>query len=251
MSGVDAAAAETTEDQLLDGRITLLQSKTGYRAGIDPILLAAALDAPPGAAACEFGCGAGAALLAATHRLPDAGFTGIESDPDAAALARRNVALNAMEDRVAIVEADALAVAGRERFDRVFFNPPFFDDPASLRAPAAEKTTAWLADRPLADWITAGLAALNPGGALVFIHRADRLGEALAALEGRAGAITVLPVQPRVDKPAKRILVRAAKRAKTPLRILPSLILHDDAGGQYAAFADAVLRGEAALAMTP
>ncbi|PWE17866.1 methyltransferase [Marinicauda salina] len=242
---------ETTEDRLLGGRVTLLQPKTGYRAGIDPVLLAAALDAPAGAEACEFGCGPGAALLAAAQRLPGVRFTGIESDADAAALARRNVALNALEDRVAIVEADALEAGGRERFDRVFFNPPFFDDPASLRAPAEEKTAAWMADRPLADWIAAGLAALKPKGALVFIHRADRLGEALAALEGRAGAITVLPVQPRADRPAKRILVRAVKAAKAPLRVLPSLILHDDAGGKYAASAEAVLRGEAALAMTP
>ena len=87
MSRAETAAIDTTEDRMLGGRITLIQPKTGYRAGIDPVLLAAALAAPPGTAACEFGCGAGAALLAAACRLPETTFTGIESDPGAASLA--------------------------------------------------------------------------------------------------------------------------------------------------------------------
>ena len=39
---------ETTEDRFLDGRLTVLQPKTGYRAATDPVLMAAAVPARRG-----------------------------------------------------------------------------------------------------------------------------------------------------------------------------------------------------------
>ena len=40
--------AETSLDHLLGGRVALVQPATGYRAAIDPVLLAAAVDAGAG-----------------------------------------------------------------------------------------------------------------------------------------------------------------------------------------------------------
>ena len=47
--------------------------------------------------------------------------------------------------------------------------------------------------------------------------------------------------------PAKRVLVRAVKTGKAPLRILPPLVLHDRAGGKHTLQTEAILRGEAGL----
>jgi tRNA1(Val) A37 N6-methylase TrmN6 len=239
-----------TRDRYLGGRVMLDQPAKGYRAGIDAALLAASLGLKPGQSACEFGCGAGAALFSAATLYPEAVFTGIEADPEAAGLARSNAALNAAGERVQIVEGDALALAGRERFDAVFFNPPFFDDPRALRAPAPGKTRAWMADAPLADWIEAGLKALKPKGVLTLIHRADRLGEALAALEGRAG-VSVLAIHPRAGRPAKRVLVRAVKGGRAPLALVSPFVLHGEGEQRYLPEADAVLSGRALISMTP
>ena len=86
----------TPEDRLLDGRVRLRQAPGGYRAGMDAALLAAACDVRDGARVLEAGCGVGGALLAAAARRPAAFFVGVERDPAAAALARRNVSLNNM-----------------------------------------------------------------------------------------------------------------------------------------------------------
>src|SRR5690349_12591952 len=91
-----------SENAMLDGRVRLLQPRRGYRAGLDAGLLAAACDAGPGARVIEAGCGVGAALLVAAIRRPQAEFVGLERDPEAAALARRNVALNGLEPRVQV-----------------------------------------------------------------------------------------------------------------------------------------------------
>jgi tRNA1(Val) A37 N6-methylase TrmN6 len=242
-------ASPLTQDRILGGQLTLTQTADGYRAGLDAILLAAAVRLAPGTSAAEFGCGPGAALLAVAHAHKDAWLTGVELDPSAAELARRNAAANGLDDRIAIVEADALSWRPDAPLDAVFFNPPYFDDPASLRAPKPGKQAAWISEAPLSDWIAAGLKRLKSGGALVFIHRADRLGEALSALQGKASAV-VLPVHPRAEAPAKRILIEARAGGRAPLVLMAPLVLHEDASGAWTPRADAVLRGAARLELT-
>lgn len=239
-----------TEDGLLDGRVRLRQPARGYRAGMDAALLAAACDARPGERVLEAGCGAGGALLAAATRRAGALFTGLERDPHAAALARENVALNGLGDRVEILDGDVQAgfrATALPAFDAAMANPPFFDDPADLRAPAPEKSGAWMADGGLEAWTGFLLKAVREGGTITLIHRADRLADLLALLTPKAGSFRIRPIQPFADEPAKRVIVRAVKTGKAPLVLLPALVLHDREGGKHSAAAEAVLRGEAAL----
>ena len=48
-----------TEDAFLGGRLRLLQPAQGYRAGVDPVLLAASVPAMLGQRVLELGCGVG------------------------------------------------------------------------------------------------------------------------------------------------------------------------------------------------
>lgn len=140
-----------TEDAVLNGRVRLRQPVAGYRAGMDAALLAAACDADPGERVIEAGCGVGGALLAAASRRPEARFVGLERDPAAADLARGNVALNEMTDRVEIVGGEVergFRALDLPVFDAAISNPPFFDDPAALRAPSPRN--------PAPGWPTAG-----------------------------------------------------------------------------------------------
>jgi tRNA1(Val) A37 N6-methylase TrmN6 len=241
---------DTTEDAVLGGRVRLLQPARGYRAGADAALLAAACDARPGERVIEAGCGAGAALLAAATRRQEARFTGLERDPAAAALARRNVAQNGLEDRVEILVGDVaqrFSGLGLPAFDAALSNPPFFDEPGALRPPSPERRGAWIADDGLAAWTGFLKKAVREGGTITVIHRADRLADLLALLGDKCGSFQVRPVHPFTDAPAKRVLVRAVKTGKAPLQLLPALVLHDRAGGKHTPQAEAILRGRAAL----
>jgi tRNA1(Val) A37 N6-methylase TrmN6 len=241
---------QVTEDRVLGGRVRLRQKADGYRAGMDAALLAAACDALPGQRVLEPGCGVGGALLAAATRRPEVFFQGVERDSLAAGLASENGALNGLSDRVAILEGDVEAgfrALGLPVFDAVMANPPFFDDPTTLRAPHPAKSGAWMADGGLKAWTAFCLKAVREGGTITIIHRADRLADILAALAPKAGSFRIRPIAPFADTPAKRVIVRAIKTGKAPLVLLPPLVLHDRDGGKHSAEAEAILRGEAAL----
>ena len=239
---------DVAESALLGGRVRLRQPVKGYRAGMDAALLAAAVTAEPGQRVIEAGSGAGAVLMQIAARCPDAALTGLERDPAMAALARENAVLNGAD--ASIIEGDVAAgfrALDLPPFDWAVSNPPFFDDPGALRAPAEGKRGAWMADDGLKAWTTFLLKSVSEGGRIVVIHRADRLADLLALLSETAGSFAVRGVHPHADEPAKRVLVQAIKTGKAPLRLLPPLVLHDRSGAKHTAEAEAILRGEAAL----
>lgn len=241
---------DAQSDAMLGGRVRLLQSARGYRAGMDAALLAAACDARPGERVLDLGCGPGAVMLAAAVRRPEARFTGIEADPDALALASANIDLNGLGDRVEALAGDVaqpFSRLGLARFDAALCNPPFFDDPGALRGPGPAKTRAWMATDGLAAWTGYLLKAVRDGGVITLIHRTDRMVDLLALLTPKAGSIRIRPVQPRAGSPASRVIVRAVRGGRAPLVLLPPLVLHPDGEGKHTLQAEALLRDAAAL----
>ena len=82
---------------------------------------------------------------------------------------------------------------------------------------------------------------------LTLIWRADGLGDVLSALGiGGIGGIGVLPVYPRPDAAAIRILVRGVKGSRAPLSLAGGLTLND-ANARPTAEAEAILRGGESL----
>lgn len=245
-------AHDIVENTVLGGRVRLAQPARGYRAGMDAALLAAAVSARPGQRVIEAGCGVGGAVFQIAARCPGALLTGVERETQAADLARGNAGRNGVADRVEVLTADV--AEGFRRLDRAPYdwavaNPPFFDDPGALRAPAEGKRAAWMADDGLAAWTGFLLKAVREGGRIVMIHRADRLADILAQLAPKAGSFAILPIHPYADEPAKRVLVAATKTGKAPLRLLPPLVLHERGGAKHSPQAEAILRGEAGIAL--
>ncbi len=247
-----AAGLPVSEDTLLGGRVKLRQPLAGYRAAIDPVLLAAAVPASAVDRVLDIGCGVGAAALCLAVRVEGCRITGIEAQRDLVQLANENITLNDLFGRVSIIAGNLLHPPPRLEpgsFSHVLANPPFLESAAASPSPVAGKAAATVeGEADLAAWVRFALTMVRPKGSLTFVHRADRMEQLLAQLMGRAGEITVFPLWAGPDKPAKRIIVRARKGVETPTRLTPGLTLHE-ADGRYTPAADAVLRGGAALVL--
>ena len=231
-------------ERFLGGKIIVSQPESGFRAGLDAVMLAAAV--PEAANAFELGAGAGTASLCLAARLPIMAITGIEIDPALTKLANENAAANNMGKRVVFVAADifALPLEWKREYDAVFVNPPFHGE--GQTSPDAARARALMDHGTLRDWLETGLKRTVSGGSFTAILRADRLNDALAALPETG--VTVFPLWPRAGAAARRVLVQVRKGARTPFCLLPGMILHQPSGA-YTPEADAILRGEAALAL--
>ncbi len=241
-----------TEDAFLGGRLRLHQPADGYRAAIDPVLLAAAIPAQPGEAVADLGCGVATAGLCLLTRVPGIRVTGLELQPWLVELALRNAALNGCNGQFGVIAGDVAqppAELTAVTYDHVMLNPPYLEAGAT-RVSTHELRRIATVEGPagLEPWLTCAVALLRPRGSLTVIHRADRLHSILAVLSESCGDIVVFPLWPHEGEGAKRILVQGLKGSGGPLRVLPGLVLHDAAGG-YTGAAEAVLRDAAGLAL--
>ncbi|MEO0381750.1 MAG: methyltransferase, partial [Pseudomonadota bacterium] len=189
---------DLTHDAFLGGRLHLWQPRSGYRAGVDPVLLAASVPAQTGESVLDLGCGVGAAALCLGARVPGLALMGVEQQADYAALATRNGLT------VAVGDVTTLPDEVRARsFDHVLANPPFFDRTSGFGASDAGREVARGLATPLENWVKAGAKRLRHKGYMHIIHRAERVPDLLAAAKGRLGSPEIWPICPRVGRAAE------------------------------------------------
>jgi len=249
-----------TIDAFLGGKVEAVQPATGHhRSGLEAVLLAAALDSRITGTVVDLGAGAGVAGFCAAARCKRAKVVLVERDADLIECARAALARPANEafaDRVRIIAADisapqatrAEAGAGRDLADHVLLNPPFYERAGGTRSPAKARASAHvLAPGGLDPWLRAAASVLKFGGDVTVIFRADGLADLLSASARRFGGAEIMPMLPRPEQPAHRILVRAVKGSRAALRILPPLVLHREDGSAFTPGVDAMLREGRAL----
>ncbi len=230
----------------------------GHRSGVDAMILASAV--PDGFAGrlADLGSGAGAAGLAVAARCKGAEVTLVERSPFMAAFARRTCAhpLNAaLAGRVGVLEAD-VTLTGKARqaagladngFDFAIMNPPF-NEAADRGTPDPLKAEAHvMPDGMFGQWTRTAAAIVKPGGGLAVIARPGSIGPILDALSGRFGALKIVPVHPRAESAAIRIVVAGTRGSRAGLSLMPALVLHGSEGHGFTPRADAINNGQAGL----
>lgn len=252
----EAPHGPLVEDLLLGGTLRLRQPAKGHRAGTDAVLLAASANTQGPATIVDFGAGVGTVGLILAGRNPDARVFLVERDPEFAALASENAALNGLGAQITTICTDIagpareLDAAGlNERLaDLVVTNPPFLLEGRARSSPLASRRAAHVMPTlsGLESWVRAARRVLKPRGKLVMIHRADALPEILAALRTGFGAVTIRPVYPKAGMAAIRVIVAGVAQSKAPASVLPGLVLHE-ADGRFTSEADAIHRGDGLL----
>lgn len=190
------------------------QPSHGFRAGLDSVLLGAAVGAGR-SRLLDLGAGVGTASLVALRHNPSTSAVLAEQDSDTLALALANIAANGFADRATAIGADVTA-KGSERiaagltentFDSIIANPPFFDDAAGTLADDTSRAGARHMDGAALDFWVKAAASCGAGGAeIIFIYPAESLSQLLASFAQRFGAITILPLDasPRCTRQSRR-----------------------------------------------
>ncbi len=244
---------ELTLDKFLDGAVSILQPRNGFRAGADSVLIAASVPAVKGDSVLDLGCGAGTSILCLCNRVPNLDPAGLEIQPDYADLAHRNASLNGVA--LDILEGSVSNPPARLKsrgFDQVLANPPYFRLGGGASAKDEGREIAQFETTPLSTWVDCAMRRLKPGGWLTMILIAERFPALAAALADRAGSVAAKPVCPRSESEAGRLLIRARKGSKGRFRLLAPLVLHQEephieGGTRYTSEAADILRGGAAV----
>jgi len=185
-------------------------------------------------------------------RCPGAFVDGLEIQPDLATLARANVTLNGLEERVKVhlgsVAGDPDGIP-ENSYDHVFANPPYLEGDSAISPPAESKGIAYVGgEATLEDWVKFALSRVKNKGTLTFIFRADRIHELCHHIYGRAGELVIFPLWPRAGHPAKRVIIRARKGLHGATTMAPGLALHGSKE-RYSKEAEAILRGGKAIGL--
>lgn len=235
-----------TDGHLLGGRVRYAQPAAGFRSGIEPVLLAASVPVRNGERVLEAGTGAGAALLCLCARVPGVRAVGIELDHAVAAMAAANAAANGF-DAIEIIAGSIETAMPAGRFDHALANPPYHA-PGGTDSPVPARQTAKRgSDGLLWAWIGRLSSALRSRGSLTLIVPAGVVPACLAALsEAGSPCTSIFPLWPKSGRPAKLVLLRGIRQARTPLRLMPGLVLHQP-DGSFTHAAQAILREGAGL----
>ncbi|WP_421701648.1 tRNA1(Val) (adenine(37)-N6)-methyltransferase [Aliiroseovarius sp.] len=242
-----------TADKFLGGDVMLFQPRNGYRAGVDPVFLAASIAAHEGESILELGCGVGAAALCLGRRVPGLRIVGVERMEEYADLCDKNAFENSIPMDVHHCDLTQLPDAVKEEsFDHVIMNPPYHLRDRGTVAPDPIREAALVEDTPLRDWVDVATKRLKHKGFLTMIQKAERLPEILGAMDDRLGSVLVKPLCPREGRAAVLVLVQARKGGRGAFRLATPLILHDGAehvgdAESYRPEVSAILRDGAAF----
>jgi len=223
-------SSDETLDTFFSGRLQILQKKRGYRFSIDAILLSQFIKIRKNEKAIDLGTGCGILPLLLFQTTRAHSIVGVEIQKELAELAKKNVILNRLQDRISILHQDFRALKilfPSGSFDVVFSNPPYRKYRTGRLNPTLEKAIARHEIKgTLEDLISIASYLLPPKGRCYLIYSASRVVDLLSVLRSqRLEPKRLQLVHPRVNEEAKFVLIESIKASGVELKIMEPFIL--------------------------
>lgn len=222
-------------DELQRNGYSIIQDPGRFCFGMDAVLLSGFAKVKPGERAIDLGTGTGIIPILLEAKTKGEHFTGLEIQPESADMARRSVALNGLEEKVAIVEGDIKTASeqfGAASFDVVTSNPPYMTAQHGLINEAEAKTIARHEVLcSLEDVVRESARLLKPGGRLYMVHRPFRLAEIISLMvQYRVEPKRMQLVYPYVDKEPNMVLIEGLRGGKPRMTVEKPLIVYQEPG---------------------
>ena len=207
--------------------------------GTDSVLLADFVPLAGAKRGIDLGCASGALALLLLARSETLHMTGLEIVPQAAALAEKNLAENALSARGEIVCGDIREVRSLFRagsFDLVVANPPYYPlGSGALPADPDRAAARGELSCTLAELSAAAAFLCRTGGRFCLVHKPERLAEIFTALSSQGLEPKRLRfVCARAHAAPSLALIEARRGGAPGLAVESALVLEDETGGPSA-----------------
>ncbi|URN95965.1 MAG: tRNA1(Val) (adenine(37)-N6)-methyltransferase [Candidatus Pristimantibacillus lignocellulolyticus] len=233
---VELLEGERIDDLLTESQLRIIQSREVFSFSLDAVLLARFARFPKNGRAADFCSGNGVIALLSTDKT-DAHIDAIEIQPRVAEIARRNVIMNGLEERITVIEADLkeyALTAGNGIYDVITVNPPYMKSAAgdtNINEHYAIARHEIYCN--IEDIAKASVKLLRPGGKLFMVHRPSRLVDITEALrKWKIEPKVIQFVHSNINSEANMVLIEATRDGKPDIRVLPPQIVYNEAGEQ-------------------
>lgn len=218
---------ERLDDLNLDN-LKIIQKIDGYGFTSDSVLLANFVKASKNSTCVEIGAGSGIISILVNYKENPKQIYAFEIQEDVASLAKRNVELNNMQDKINVIFDKVQNFANYIQHgcaDVVFSNPPYFKYDKIVCGNNQEKACSRF-DKflPLDEFFCTVSKLLRFGGKLFFVNDSQRIGECFIEMKKNNIAPKRLYfVHPNNNKNSTVFLCEAVKGGKEGLIVMPPL----------------------------
>ncbi len=231
---------ERMDDLHLQG-LKIIQNKNHFCFGTDAVLLASYADIKPNMRVLDLCTGNGIIPILLAAKTSASHITGVEFFEEHVQMAKRSVALNALEHKIDFVVGDvkemkSLVLSGS--FDYVTVNPPYkpllsgYQNHDDMKTAARHEVLC-----TLEDVVRAARFALKSGGKMAMVHRADRLADVIYAMKSyHIEPKKLTMVSARKEEKPKLILVEGISDGKSGITVTAPLFIYDDDGNYTGRF---------------
>ena len=223
-------------DELQRGGYRIIQDPDKFCFGTDAVILADYAKAKAGERVMDLCSGNGIVPILMLARYPKASYTSLEIQPEMAAMARRSMQLNGIEDRITVLQGDLCDLPPQlvpHSFHVVTVNPPYMKtaNPKLLNDTPAVQIARHEICCSLRDVMEAAARLLMPKGRFYMVHRPQRLSEIFEEMQRvRIEPKGMLLVHPYIDKEPTQVLIEGVYQGGREMRIKPPLITYEAPG---------------------
>ena len=225
-----------TCDEILYGKIKLLQPKNGPRVNLDTILLSSWVKIRSGHSRfLEAGCASGAISLILALKFPrNFHITGLEIQTELIELANENAKINSLTERVNFLAGDLRDknIFPRESFDGLVINPPYEAISSGRMSINPSRSTARLeVSCNIDDVGELASRVLKSKGRLFAVFNSERLDVFMSVmLKNKIIPKRLRLVYPNINSSSGIFLIECIKNGGEGVNILPPLIVRDETG---------------------
>jgi tRNA1Val (adenine37-N6)-methyltransferase len=237
---------DETIDEILEGRLRIVQKKKGYRFSLDAFLLANFIRLKKGEHVVDMGTGSGVIAIIMGIRKECDRVVGIDIQEELVDMAKRSVEVNTLSDKVEIRHGDIRHIEHlfpSLSFDVVIFNPPYRKLKSGRINPNNQKSVARHEIKgTLNDFLQASMYVLKKSGRAYMIYPATRMVELLSSMK----AIGIEPKRIQIVHSysvsrGEFVLVEGIKGGREELEVMPPLFVYTE-DGEYTDAMSSVFR---------